>query len=271
MHKQLRFLRLLHRTLNVELKKKLPIWYSEITNKDYYLVLTNDMDSYYSCRIIQKNRNIDIGGFYSFEDGLYLNHDIARGKEPIYVDLSISRGKAFDNHYTFIQNSEIINPNVITQPYFRKYCGGTLPLVAVLFDDYESYSEYQWETILAVDSFYYGFYNNGGAFRAVNIYWYNMLEITDYVVPILENRSEDYFTNFKEREGISELIHRNDDGTLICNRHIELPQYPFEMVQPIKKRLCPKREAVVLYEKEKDNIMVSNETYCGKYVINFKT
>ncbi len=234
-------------------------------------MLTNDMDSYYSCRILQKHTSIDIGGFYSFEDGLYLNPDISKGKEPIYVDLSISSGKAFDNHYTFIQNSEKINPNVIKQPYYRKYCGGTLPLIAVLFDDYKDYSEYQWETILAVDSFYYGFYNKGGMFRDVNIYWYNMLGIIDYVVPILESKSANYFSAFTEQEGVSKLIRRNDDGILTCNRHIELPPYPFELAQPIKKRFCPKWEAVVLYERQKDIIMVSNEAYSGKYVINVKT
>ena len=108
-------------------------------------------------------------------------------------------------------------------------------------------------------------------FRDVNIYWYNMLGIIDYVVPILESKSANYFSAFTEQEGVSKLIRRNDDGILTCNWHIELPPYPFELAQPIKKRFCPKWEAVVLYERQKDIIMVSNEAYSGKYVINVKT
>jgi len=253
-----------------QLLQKLPQWYCDISPDDYYLVLTNDMDSYYSCRILQKCTNINIGGFYSFDGGLYLNMDYATGREPIYVDLSIAKGKAFDNHYTFIRNPESVNPNVIKRPYFKKYNGGTLPFISVLFDNYSDYTEYQWETILAVDSFYYGYYNKGGVFRDINLYWFNLLGITDYVVPILERKTADNFAKFIEKEGLNEQIYINNTGYLICKKNIELPPEHFELVQPIEKRFMPKWEAVVLYEKRKDDIIVSSETYSDKYVLNIK-
>lgn len=234
-------------------------------------MLTNDMDSYYSCRILKKVFNIDIGGFYSFDSGLYLNTDYTVNKEPIYVDLSITSGKAFDNHYTFIRNVESVNPNVIKRPYFKKYNGGTLPLISVLFEDISSYTELQWTTILAVDSFYYGYYNKDGIFRYVNLYWYDMLGITDYVIPILERMTADNFVHFIEREGIKEQICINDDGRLVCKKSIELPDGCFKLVQPIKKQFMQKWEAVVLYERQRDKIMVSSETYGDKYVLNLKT
>lgn len=253
-----------------QLLQKLPQWYCDISPDDYYLILTNDMDSYYSCRILQKCANINIGGFYSFDGGLYLNMDYATGREPIYVDLSIAKGKAFDNHYTFIRNPESVNPNVIKRPYFKKYNGGTLPFVSVLFDDYHNYTEYQWTTILAVDSFYYGYYNKEGAFRDINVYWFNLLGITDYVVPILERKTADDFAKFIEKDGLNEQIYINDTGYLVCKKNIELPPGHFELVQPIEKRFMPKWEAVVLYEKRKDDIVVSSETYSDEYVLNLK-
>lgn len=254
-----------------QLLQKLPQWYSKISPDDYYLVLTNDMDSYYSCRILESCTNINIGGFYSFDSGLYLNPDYSKNREPIFVDLSIAEGKTFDNHYTFIYNPESVNPNVIKRPYHKKFNGGTLPLAAVLFDDFEAYTDYQWMTILAVDSFYYGYYNKDGAFRDINIYWFEMLGITDYVVPILERKTADDFSKFIKQEGIKEQIDVNDDGKLVCRKHIELPSGRFELVQPIEKRFMPKWEAVVLYQKQRDKIMVSSETYSDKYVLNLKT
>lgn len=213
---------------------------------------------------------MSVGGFYSFDGGLYLDAENTRNKEPIYVDLSITKGKAIDNHYSFICNQEAINPNVIKKPYFKKYNGGTLPLVSVLFDDYNTYTEYQWMTLLAVDSFYYGYYNKDGAFRDINIYWYDMLGITDYVIPILERSSADNFTKFTEQEGLNEQISVDEHGMLTCQKHIELPERRFELVQPIEKRYMPKWEAVVLYERQKENILVSSETYSDKYVLNMK-
>lgn len=160
---------------------------------------------------------------------------------------------------------------MIKRPYYRKYNGGTLPLVSVLYDDFNSYTEYQWMTLLAVDSFYYGYYNKDGAFREINVYWYDMLGITDYVIPILERNTADSFAKFIEQEGLNEEIYVNEHGLLTCRKHIELPTERFELVQPIEKRFMPKWEAVILYERQKENIMVSNEIYSDKYVLNMKT
>lgn len=253
------------------LTEKLPQWFYNISPEKNYLVLTNDMDSYFSCRIIEKCTGVKIGGFYSFDKGLYLDTEYAKDREPIFVDLSVSRGKTFDNHYTFIENEEAINPNLIKKPYFKKFNGGTLALVAALFDDYSSYSEYQWETLLAVDSFYYGYYNKGGAFKDVNVFWFNILGIADYVIPILERKTADDFSKFIEKEGLKEEIRVNDNGELVCRKHIVLPKGKFKLVRPIEKRFMPKWEAVICYQKQKDKIIVSNEIYSGKYVLNFKS
>ena len=143
-------------------------------------------------------------------------------------------------------------------------------MVSSLYADLSEYTRYQWMTLLSIDSFYLGYYNKGGAFRDVNIYWFDMLEITDYVVPILESLTADDFAEFIGQEGINEKIRLNNYGELVCHERIELPSGPFELVQPIEKQFMPKWEAVVLYQKHRDKILVSNEIYNGKYVVNLK-
>lgn len=69
---------------------------------------------------------------------------------------------------------------------------------------------------------------------------------------------------------MNEQIYINDTGYLVCKKNIELPPGHFELVQPIEKRFMPKWEAVVLYEKRKDDIVVSSETYSDEYVLNLK-
>ena len=192
------------------LLEKLPLWFCDLEPKRFYLVLSDDMDSYYSCRILQKFTGLSISGFYSFEHGLYLDTKNTHGKEPVFVDLSISQGKTFDNHFTFIENPQAINPNVIKRPYYMKYNGGTLPLVASLYDHLYDYSELQWMTILAVDSFYYGYYNRDGAFRNINLFWFKQLGISDYVIPILERKTADNFLQFIRMEGLNESIYINN-------------------------------------------------------------
>lgn len=253
-----------------ELFRKLPQWFLDISPNDFYLVLTNDMDSYFSCRILTKYTGVAIGGFYSFDRGLYVDENYTKGKEPIYVDLGVTSGKAFDNHYTFIQNPENVNPNIIKRQYFQKYNGGTLALVASLFDHMEQFTEYQWMTILSVDSFYYGYYNRGGSFRNINLYWFDELGITEYVVPILEKNTESTFEQFISDEKLNESIKMNSSGELICKKHLELPDRKFRLIQEIDKRFVSEEEALEIYRQYGDNIVVSNEAYLDRYVLNLK-
>ena len=135
------------------------------------MVLSNDYDSYYSCCLLRNKFGLEIGGFYSLQDGLYLNAEHTKNKEPIFVDLSVTRCKTFDNHFTFINNPESINPNIITDVYYRKYNGGTLPLLCSLYNrDLSKYSEKALTILLCIDGWYIGYYNKGGRYKDVNIY-----------------------------------------------------------------------------------------------------
>ena len=74
--------------LSKDLLEKLPEWWKYINSDDYYLVMTDDCDSLFSCERLHTVFGLEIGGFYSFEKGRYEN-DIITGigwKTPIYVD-----------------------------------------------------------------------------------------------------------------------------------------------------------------------------------------
>lgn len=86
--------------IDPELMCELPKWWKHINKDDYYLVLSDDADSLLSCKFLKNKFGLEIGGFYSFEKGLFLNKERTRDgwKVPIYVDLSISRSQfCFDN------------------------------------------------------------------------------------------------------------------------------------------------------------------------------
>ena len=109
------------------MKEKFGEWYLNIDKDKYYLVLTNDIDSYLSCLYLKALFGVEIGGFYDFE-ALYINSEITKGKEPIYVDADINSGLAFGNHVTALSNPDCINLNqgIKQNNYTDKYAGSTL-------------------------------------------------------------------------------------------------------------------------------------------------
>ena len=59
--------------LHESLLEKLPDWWKNINSEDYYLVMTDDCDSLFSCQRLNTLFGLQIGGFYSFEKGLFEN------------------------------------------------------------------------------------------------------------------------------------------------------------------------------------------------------
>lgn len=138
-----------------ELLNSLPEWWTEINPEDYYLVLTDDVDSLFSCKRLNTLFGVEIGGFYDFNSGLWLNEEkIDHGwKTPIFVDLSVGQDQlCFDNHRTFLNNPNRVNPNNFHNGRFNeKYNFGTLALVCALYGGVELMDEELRTMILAVD------------------------------------------------------------------------------------------------------------------------
>ena len=198
--------------MNKQLLDKFPTWYRDIDKDKYYLVLSNDFDSYYSCVILHQLFGVQIGGYFSLNDGLYLNPERTAGKEPIYVDLSITKGKCFDNHMTFIKNPECINPNIITTDYYQKYNGSTLSFLIALYGrDLSKYSQKQLMAMIVIDGWDAGWYKYNGKFRDTLINWMKLFEVDKYLLPILqEHEDRQYFFDFIDHYHLGEKITMQD-------------------------------------------------------------
>lgn len=167
-----------------------PQWWKQIDSKKYYLVETNDIDSYLSCRYLRHKTGVEIGGFYDFKT-LYINSQIAQNKEPIYVDCDVTRGKAFGNHVTSICNYDCINLNrpIKAEAYNQKFAGSTLFTLFSLFnEDLSKYSSEFLQVLLTVDVWFKQYYN----FRPQWDYWTKATQL-EALTDICQQFDKQYF------------------------------------------------------------------------------
>ena len=199
------------------IKDCFPEWWKTIDNERYYLVLTNDLDSWLSCLYLSKKFNLNIGGFYDFKS-LWVN-DKANGKEPIYVDCDLTNGKAFGNHVQGIANPQSINLNIgINQHnYTDKYAGSTLMMLFSLYgESFNYFNEEQIKLLLCVDSWFKQFFN----FRKQ---WDNWVELMDleFINEIVTQGTTDYYYNLIIDYGLNKNIKINSNGKLLCGIDLE--------------------------------------------------
>jgi hypothetical protein len=122
--------------------------------------------------------------------------------------------------------------------------------------------------LLAVDGGFIGYYKHGGRYSNINLYWLDKLGLTEYLVPILEKRDVKYFQDFSVDRGLYDKIEINKDGYLESPTYSDsVPDYQFELVQPVQK-IFTTTSGVMQRVKNQEKIIVSAETYEGKYVIN---
>lgn len=253
-----------------DLLNKFPEWYKNLNKEDYYLVLTDDCDSLFSCKRLNTLFGLEIGGFYDFNSGLWLNEEKTDHgwKTPVFVDLSVGQDKlCFDNHRTFLKNPMRVNPNNIPKARFNeKYNFGTITLVSALYGGVDRMNEELRTMLLAVDGGFIGYYNKGGKYSHINLYWLEKLGLTEYLVPILEKHNMKYFQDFSVENGLYDKITITPDGYLDTPTY-RVPDYQFELVQPIQKIFASKYE-VTQRIKRNEKIIVSAETYENEYVLN---
>lgn len=199
------------------IKDCFPEWWKAIDNERYYLILTNDLDSWLSCLYLAKKFGVDIGGFYDFKS-LWVN-DKANGKEPIYVDCDLTNGKAFGNHVQGIANKQSINLNIgINQHnYTDKYAGSTLMMLFSLYgESFNYFNEEQIKLLLCVDSWFKQFFK----FRKQ---WDNWVELMDleFINGIVTQDSIEYYYNTIIEYGLNQNIEINSNGKLMCGIDLE--------------------------------------------------
>lgn len=257
--------------MNKQLLDKFPTWYKDIDKDKYYMVLSNDFDSYYSCCLLRNIFGLTIGGYFDLNSGLYLNPERSQGKEPIYVDLSITKGKCFDNHYTFIENPESINPNKLKSmaaDYYHKYNGSTLSFLVALYNkDLSKYSQKQLSAMIVIDGWDAGYYKYNGKFRNTTIQWMKLFELDKYLLPILqEHEDRQYFFDFIDHHHLNEKIIMQNNH-LHCNVKTHIPTYEFELVHKTERKFLSRYAVENIYTNNADSILTAAETFNKQYSI----
>lgn len=197
--------------MNSNFEKSFNDWYKHIDKDKYYTVLTDDIDSYLSCRFLQNKFGIDIGGFYNFES-LYVNSEVIEGKQPIYVDADVTSGYAFGNHVTGIKNPDCINLNhsIATANYTDKYAGSTLFTLYSLYGvDLTKYPRDKIQLLLTVDVWFKQYF----CYRDKWDYWVKAMGM-EYLTDIISDYTINDYYNILTEYKVNADIQLMPDGTL---------------------------------------------------------
>lgn len=239
------------RYLKKELLERFPTWYYDLKERpeQYYLILTDDADSFFACRLLRSitNGQLKVGGFYQPKSGLYLTNFASNmGREPVFVDASIARDgvKCIDNHRCPFSNSAAINPNVILPPnakYNTKYPGSTLLLIASLYDVNIDRDD-QIDILLAADSFYTAFYRR--VYKSINIGWLKLLDLEEQLLKRIDTKDREYFDGVLKRYSMDGKIRIEPDNKLHWDRDGLLPTEDFHKVFSVICKIGTVQEAM---------------------------
>ncbi|OFI04968.1 hypothetical protein CLOACE_20390 [Clostridium acetireducens DSM 10703] len=187
-----------------EIKQKFPKFCQENLMKEENLCLSDDIDSLFSCIILQKlfpNLNIDV--FYDFNN-LYKTD--AEVKKCIGVDMDLVRGKCWGNHVT-VNNPKSANLNTILKigksNYTEKFAGSTLLTILSYYNiDLSNLTEKQLELLISIDVAFKQYYFNKDIFKK---YYDEILEYPIFT-KIVEKHDADYFYNIIKEYNLHEHI-----------------------------------------------------------------
>ena len=166
--------------MKAEYEEKLPQWYKD--NKQYDLILTDDIDSLLACAILKKVKDWDIEYVMLFKADKcrefdYLGKTSNATNETVGVDLALHKGKCFDNHMsrcieTDPINEECINPNMFRnisrRNYTDKYNSSTVLLLWSLYNLPLPDSEEGKMILLCIDGTYQSYYHSNSKYNIMN-------------------------------------------------------------------------------------------------------
>jgi hypothetical protein len=129
----------------------------------YDLILSNDVDSLYSCILLEQVKGYEINYFYDFRN---LYQFMTSQNECIGVDIDLIEGYCISNHVTRLSEQDKYNPkalnlnNTITNDTYKgKYSGSTALYLHRLLKFPLPTTEQGKMILLAIDAGYKGFYN----------------------------------------------------------------------------------------------------------------
>lgn len=213
-----------------ELYDLLPQWAKELESNShrYGLVMTNDMDSFLSCRLLHSQFGIPLVGFYDFRKGIYLKRQFRKEyqegkssiKELLYVDCAVIQRKCFDNHMTRCHNPFACNPNIYlkeSDEYKEKYNGSTYLFLNSLYTPEEKLTDIDKKILLSVDAGYKGYYHENAygeyPFRESCLKWWGLLGI-DWAEELCKKNTLKSFRDFQNKYYLLAKFYINEDGYL---------------------------------------------------------
>lgn len=249
-------------------------WWKELNQNDYYTVLSNDMDSLLSCRALSNLFGIQVGGYFSFEKGLFLDKEVTKNKEPLFIDCCIMQGKGFDNHFSEVVNinKELFSLNRNVKVYNEKYNGSTVMLIYALYRDILPSGVMQDEDVLnmllAIDSGYKGAYNAKYAY--INYDWWNRIGIPEFE-EIIRNRDINFFIDLTKKKRYDRIFNIDDKNRIITNygermfKHLKL-----ELVQSITKQAMCNYSFLSYLKENMEDVFCAASTYSKGYMVSIK-
>lgn len=180
------------------------------------LILSNDIDSLFSCYMLNKIKGLNITHFYDFKHIYDLNNSYNKDK-LIGVDIDFVEYPCWGNHTTYNYNPKCANINNllrigINRNYTEKFCVSTLLTIISYFDyDISHLNEEQKQVLLCIDSTYKGYRFNKKLFSQYMID-FGLEELLDTV----ENTSNNTFEYIRDKYNLNGNI-KVKDGQLITN------------------------------------------------------
>lgn len=270
------------------LKIRIPQWYKGIEEKYCSLILTDDMDSAYSCMLLQglysgtrmeKTSPIPVSGFYDFKS-LYINPILDKGRTRIFVDAEMTDEFCMANHSMALKNEDALNPNLAVfdkDNYTDKYAGSTFLIILSCYNiRLDILTEEEKMSILCLDSTYKGFYNPN--FKKINMFWLEQLGYPE-LIELMENRKIEDFEKIQSEKNLSAKIEAKEgpDGQYYLNliqdntkeKKVNIPwKYCFELEKEYERTTCNSFEEFKKL-KEQHLIVSAARTYAQTYQVTY--
>lgn len=236
--------------MNKEIKQKIPKWVNEDTK--YNMCMTDDIDSLFSCILLQEIKGYTINNFYTFSK-LYQIAEPTTKIVGVDMDIRFADARCWSNHVVrlssddmdYNKNAANLNTicNISRDNYFQKYCGSTL-LEIVSYYEYPIWwlDEEAKMVLLAIDSTYKGFFSKYENDNKANKYYLcDVLELQELYELQSKHTMQD-FLNIIKKYNLDKKIYINEEGRLeteinlqglsrLFDLPISLPVKKFELIK----------------------------------------
>lgn len=222
-----------------EIKEKFPKFLEEDYN--YNLCLSDDIDSFFSCIILNKLKGYEIKWFYNF-NSIYFSTDYKEDTKCIAVDADLTNNRrCWGNHVT-LENPNSANLNTIMgincNNYTSKYCGSTLLEIISYYNiNLSDLSEEQKMVLLAIDSTYLGYWFKNGYYCKKYL---KLMEL-DCLLEVLSRHTKQEFKELDDKYNLNKGKIYIKDGQLKTNIELDklgelFPKLSFNLPQNTYKK-----------------------------------